>query len=140
MGYQESMIFVDNLAEAAGIERAIREVEEREWFYVFGTERACKNLHYGNPWGMNEGILFELCRLIPKGTLAVMVGGQRSPYQYHHRMHFLDGVVELEKEELRKCFEAVDDEELEKASKKDPDITQAAYDQMAEYLSHVWDR
>ena len=42
MGYQESMIFVEDLAEAAGIIKAIKEFKDKEWFCVFGPERARK--------------------------------------------------------------------------------------------------
>lgn len=138
MGRQESMIVVDDLAEAYGTISAIKEFEETEWFYAFGAERALKNLHYGDPWGMDREIPLERCRLIPKGTLIVAVGGGRSPYQYCDDMAFLDGIVEIYTESYFDCFESIPDHELKRAARLQPRRALRAYKQMVLYLSNVW--
>ena len=139
MGYQESMIFVDDLAEAAGIIRAIREFKGKEWFCVFGPERARKDLHYGNYWGWNEGIELDQCAIIPKGTLIVAVGGDRHPYQDSPDMTYLDGIVETDKEDYRECFEYILDACAKEAEADNPERSKCAYEQMKQYMEHVWD-
>ena len=139
MGRQESMIVVDDLAEAYGIISAIKEFEETEWFYAFGAERALEDLHYGDPWGMNENIPLDRCRVIPKGTLIVAVGGGRNPYQYCDDMAFLDGIVETNSENYFDYFERIPDHELKRAARMLPRRALRAYRQMVLYLKNVWD-
>lgn len=139
MGYQESMIDVDSLAEAAGILRAVKEAEPREWLHAFGTERSLRDLHYGDPFGFNEGRPLEKCALIPAGLLVVTVFGDRKPYQFCRDMRFLDGIVELDEMAYWRCFEGIPQEQLDQAAKNDPVEEGKAHDQMKFYLDHVWD-
>lgn len=140
MGYQESHIDVDSLAEAAGIIRAIREAEEHEWITVWGAERSTMDLHYGDPFGFNEGRPLEKCLVIPKGTLAVVVCGDRHPYQDSRDMRYIDGFIETDTIGYSKCFERIPQEKLDEAAKLDPEQDRQAYEQMRRYMEHVWDK
>lgn len=140
MGYQESHIVVDDLAEASGIIRAMEESPGHRSFYVFGAERSNRDLHYGDPYGCNKSRPLEKCRLIPKGTLVVAVGGDRNPYQFNRDMRFIDGIVENDTVGYWACFDRIPQEELNGAALENPRKEQQAYEQMRRYLEHVWDK
>lgn len=119
MGYQESLIKVRNLAEAAGIRRAFMEHAQKAWIMYCATEHARK-----------PGFLGD--------RPCVIVAGQRSPYQHDFgRWAFLDDFEWLTKENYRDYFEAYDDEDVAAAWDDDPATALHAYEIWSVYLVTV---
>lgn len=139
MGYQESHITVDNLAEAAGIIRAFKEMQDHEWISVYGAERSTRELHYGDPFGFNEDRPLDQCFLIPEGELSVVVQGDRNPYQPASEFRYIDGIVEIDKISYGSCFEKISDDELSEAARESPGECERAYGQAKRFLEHVHD-
>lgn len=136
MGYQESMIEVGCLAEAAGIRKAVIEHEGSSWLSYYGTDRTIKDLRMGDPWGLplEEGLEWW----VRKGLAFVIVGGQRHPYQHcKGRWMFLDAAIDVQRSNYREFFEAVDEASIPKAWNDAPDVAARAYRVWDEYLDAV---
>lgn len=136
MGYQESMIEVGCLAEAAGIRKAVIEHERSIWLSYYGTDRTIKDLRMGDPWGfpLEEGLQWQ----IPKGRTFVIVGGRRHPYQHcEGRWTFLDAAIDVQRGNYREFFKAVDEASIPKAWNDAPEVAGRAYRVWNEYLDAV---
>ena len=138
MGYQESMVEVSCLAEAAGIRKALIARRDRLWFGYYATERSIRDLELGDPWGTPTPI--EDCERVPQGRLYVIVGGDRHPYQQCcGRWSFLDAVQGLEKDNYYDYFEPLDEDRVDAAWDEDPGTAQRACVAWGTYLDYVQD-
>lgn len=99
MGYQESLIFVSNLAEVAGICRAIEESEELktlEYLVCCCASRAKRDLYEGDVFGMRKlsDIPEDEAPIIHAGDLFAVVAGARL-YQPFLWIDSIAGIHEL---------------------------------------------
>lgn len=135
MGYQESMIRVSSLAEAAGIRRALKEKVPPQLFAYFATERVLTDLRLGDPLDLSTD--FDDCLVVPAGTLFVMAGGERRPYQMRvGRWHYLDDVRGLTMANYYQHFQPLDEGRVEAAWEEDLEAAQREYDAWCAYLDY----
>ncbi len=136
MSYQESMVQISSLAEAAGIRRALMDKGWEHWFGYFSTEKALKDLTIGNPLVTSDDDI-DCREHIPAGTTFVMVGGDRYPYQMSFgRWHFLDAVEGLTMKNYYDHFEPLDEAQVEASWDEDPEAAQREYDAWSAYLDY----
>lgn len=115
MGYQESIISVDCLAQAVGIREAVEEYGKKYLVNYYGTERAIKDIYLGTPWYAEEEPLPGAYPDFRAGSLFVVVGGQRHPIQDTPGMIWIDGIIGLRDVPFRDFFENVSQEEIDAA-------------------------
>lgn len=113
MGYQESMISVACVAEAAGVRAAVREYGRKYHVGYYGTERATRDIYLGTPWYAEDEPAPGARPDFREGSLFVVVGGQRTPLQHSAGMIFLDGIIGLRDVPFRDFFQNVSEEEVD---------------------------
>lgn len=127
MGYQESLIPISHLAEAAGIRDAIskyRIEQDYDYWYYCATRTRIAESDARHPLGR-------------EGELYACVGGQRRPYTYPGS-RFLDDLV-FEAGGYARFFEDLDESLIDEAASTCPEIAKLAREKMERHLAHVWD-
>lgn len=129
MGYQESYYHVESLAQAAGIRQALRKWGKEAGVFYFCVERAKEPVFVGNgiashiqapPAGMSANY--------PAGSLFVVMGGDRSPYQSSDpRTCYIDQVFGLSLGDYQDHFEEVEEAKVDAALSKHPEGAADAY-------------
>ena len=140
MGYQESLVHVESLAEVAGIDSAMKQWDElhlAEWVSCYCAARAKRDLYWG---GWSGEIPLEKAvasgrRIIKKDELfAVLVG--RRMYQPFRLIDTIAGIDELGYEAL---LEDIPLEEAYKDAESNPEAARKGELFMKKSLMHSYD-
>lgn len=107
-GYQESLVKISCLAEAAGIRKAFDE-QKVPFFRMHGVERAIRDVSPDLP--SRDGDMLCLPRIpIRVGDLFVVLCGDRHPYQFcSGRWFYIDGLADAVHENYRSYLVPVDE-------------------------------
>ncbi len=141
-GYQESLVKVSCLAEAAGICKAFDEWNN-PFFGMYGVERAVRDVSPELP--SRVGDMLCLPR-IPMGTgdLFVVLCGDRHPYQCcSGRWFYIDGLADVVHDDYEAYLVPVDENEVRSSWNDDPRLAQRSYVNWKDYLSNIaqtWDK
>ena len=102
MGYQESLIPITSLEEAARLKNALDTPDADIFFYC--AARAKRDMHIDTSW---VPALQNMSKepFIRKGNLFIVVGGQRSLYPKEQRFIFIDSIAGLEANNYQDYFE-----------------------------------
>lgn len=139
MGYQESCYYVESLAQAAGVRQAVRDYSQRGGIYYFGVERAREDVYLGGRLAAYEreprpGVV----PTHPAGSLFVMFGGSSEPCQTSWGdMALLDMVVGLNFGPYDTHFEVVDEDEVDAALGRAPEVARLAHDLCAHLFARA---
>ncbi|MGI6230355.1 MAG: hypothetical protein ACOYJL_05520 [Tractidigestivibacter sp.] len=141
-GYQESLVRVQSLAEAAGILRAFSEWNGA-FCWAHGVEQAIRNVSPDSPSTL--GSMLRLPSIpLKRGQLFVVICGDRHPYQFcSGRWRYLDGIADEVKDSYRSYLVPVPDEEVLSSWSNDSRLAERSYSAWKEYLENaaeVWDQ
>lgn len=140
-GYQESLVKVSCMAEAAGIRKAFDEWNNL-YFGMYGVERAVRDV--GPELPSRDGDMLCLPRVpIHAGDLFVVLCGDRHPYQCcSGRWFYIDGLADVVHEDYRSFLVPVDMEEVRSSWNDDARLAQRSYVNWKDYLANIamaWD-
>lgn len=138
MGYQESLIRIENLGEAAGYKDAIDARKEDFHFYFFCAARAKKDMHL-SPLLAASSAAWQDEPFVRKGELFAVVGGDRRPYQTCGGMIFTDFISELDEEDYHDLFEDLEDSYTQAQAENHPESRKRATAAMKGHLDRCWD-
>ncbi len=135
-GYQESLVRVSCMAEAAGIRKAFDEWEN-PFFCMHGVERAVRDVGLDCP--SKVGDMLRLPRIpIHKEDLFAVLCGDRHPYQCcSGRWYYIDGIADAVHEDYKSFLQPVDDEEVRSAWNDDTLLAQRSYANWKDYLANA---
>jgi hypothetical protein len=141
-GYQESLVKISCLAEAAGIRKAFDE-QKVPFFRMHGVERAIRDVSPDLP--SRDGDMLCLPRIpIRVGDLFVVLCGDRHPYQFcSGRWFYIDGLADAVHENYRSYLVPVDEGSVRSSWGDNARLAQRSYVNWKDYLVNVettWDR
>lgn len=125
-GYQESLVPIFSLAEAAGIRQAVEEFFENENYrhwYCCAVRAIPRQSEDDHSRPLSE-------------RLFACVAGERRPYT-RTGSYMLDSFPE--DSSYLEFYEDLNEELVDSAAKQNPGITHQAYINWWDYLLHVWD-
>ena len=135
-GYQESLVKVSCMAEAAGIRKAFDESGD-SLFGMYGVERAVRDV--GPELPSQAGDMLCLPRVtFKRGDLFVVLCGDRHPYQCcSGRWFYIDGLADVVHEDYRAYLVPVEENEVRSSWNDDARLAQRSYVNWKDYLSNV---
>lgn len=135
-GYQESLVRVGCMAEAAGMRRAFDEWEN-PFFRMHGVERAIRDVSPNLP--SRDGDMLCLPRIpMRTGDLFAVLCGDRHPYQCcSGRWFYLDGIADAVHEDYKSYLVPVDEEAVRSSWDEDGCLAQRSYVNWKDYLANV---
>lgn len=139
MGYQESLIGVECVAEVAGIDRAIRESEEvktLEYLVCYCAARARCDMYRGDWFGRPLSDVGESEQpIIQAGSLFAVVGGAR----LYQPFLWIDCIAGMESDNYADFFEDIPLDAAYGEAERNPDPAQKAEQDMRKSLKHSYD-
>lgn len=141
MGYQESLVKLDCLAEAAGMLRAFSEYRN-PFFRMDGVERAAKDVSLD--WPSEIGDFFNLPRIgMTTGDLFAVVVGDRHPYQCcSGRWRYIDGIADKVGKNYSDYLQPVNDDIVVSSWSDNPTLAERSYQIWKGYfmgIESLWD-